>query len=779
MFETGTYKSLPKHVALYEALEASMECANREELLTKIDKSRKRRRDGQDLPPSPPDLDLSKRRRQDTNASGNLYKLLLVQVIAALDISISSDVSVERVGSSFSRLILIGSSFVVVPVAPKMGAAGHSILGHSLYGHTPPDTTVTDSSTPLTTSESSARDSSSESSTRPSRKRCRSLAATMTSSIHATRALVPSRADLLLSRKRFRDFISPKDSVKEGIDTDVLEDIEANATAIEVAVVRDVVAEVDACIDMEMLISLENWSKARQHHKARKTSIAKHVRRKFSKLQHKVGEFIVPIAFQFSFVQKNPSQNVQKGDFRKYTVQAVCQIVHCASGLSFLIAVYLIGERFFGRLFSPSDLGNKPLPISFLGSGLVFLLRSGLSLVAVYRSAFKLVWADVVVNIVTPSLNEGKENGVNILKSIDEGPFQMGMFKETLVKCEEGAFHLGPERPRVYSDLSPEEKNRVVVFIAGGRDNAIDEDVDERLTMLMANLSSTYPVYGKVGPSYDSNILSEYVKDNAVPVVQSSVSSIQNDLYMMILNDMHEQPAQHESVIAQNNVVDNSLSAERATSKEQVKLLINPLYSGSINPLHSGLINTPHIDKMADENVLAPAPTRSDDQILPFVAWVFIGKSNFVLDLHKRQKNLIFHIFMDILHNTNFFKAFTASAFPTKKGRKDKPHVIPYCQFIKIISCHLGRIHNIHQRLASLFHLTKEDFRLGNLKLIPKGKIDEVFRMPILDELISNNIRNALYYNAYLEMVAKHDQKVVAEKYRKKKIRVQATQAKA
>ncbi|GKE14209.1 hypothetical protein Tco_1421786, partial [Tanacetum coccineum] len=66
--------------------------------------------------------------------------------------------------------------------------------------------------------------------------------------------------------------------------------------------------------------------------------------------------------------------------------------------------------------------------------------------------------------------------------------------------------------------------------------------------------------------------------------------------------------------------------------------------------------------KMADENVPAPAPTRSDDQILPFVAWVPIGKSNHVLDLQKRQKNPIFQIVMDILQNTNFFRAFTASA---------------------------------------------------------------------------------------------------------------------
>ncbi|GJR94436.1 hypothetical protein Tco_0266610 [Tanacetum coccineum] len=94
---------------------------------------------------------------------------------------------------------------------------------------------------------------------------------------------------------------------------------------------------------------------------------------------------------------------------------------------------------------------------------------------------------------------------------------------------------------------------------------------------------------------------------------------------------------------------------------------------------------------------------------------------------------------------------------PTKKGRKDKPHVIPYWTI-------LGKI-----RLASLFHLAKEDHRLGNLKFIPKGEKDEVFGMPIPNELISNNIRNASYYNAYLEMVAKHNHKIAAEKEEKKK----------
>ncbi|GJV71487.1 reverse transcriptase domain-containing protein [Tanacetum coccineum] len=55
---------------------------------------------------------------------------------------------------------------------------------------------------------------------------------------------------------------------------------------------------------------------------------------------------------------------------------------------------------------------------------------------------------------------QGKENGVNILKSIDEGSFQMGTFRETLAEGTKGAPHLGPERPRVYSDLSPKDKER-------------------------------------------------------------------------------------------------------------------------------------------------------------------------------------------------------------------------------------------------------------------------------------------------------------------------------
>nr|GEV20328.1 hypothetical protein [Tanacetum cinerariifolium] len=173
-------------------------------------------------------------------------------------------------------------------LALRAFTTGHSSLGHSLSKHTPPDTIDADSSTPLRfvhpslartpwcseaylywrstplstmyppmTYESSAGDSSSKSSARPSRKRCRSHAATVTSSIHATRALVPSRTNLLPPRKRFRDSISLENSVEEDIDTDVLEDIKANATAVEVAADRDVKAGIDTGIGIEFDVGVD------------------------------------------------------------------------------------------------------------------------------------------------------------------------------------------------------------------------------------------------------------------------------------------------------------------------------------------------------------------------------------------------------------------------------------------------------------------------------------------------------------------------------------------
>ncbi|GJW08273.1 hypothetical protein Tco_1570696 [Tanacetum coccineum] len=140
-------------------------------------------------------------------------------------------------------------------------SSGHSISGHSLYGYTPPDTTIADSSAPLRfVYPPLARTlwcSESYRHWRFAPLSTMSPAATVTSSIHASRALVPSRVDLLLPRKGFRDYISLEDSDEEDIDADMLADIKADATAVEVAVDTDVEAGIDVGIDMEVDVGVD------------------------------------------------------------------------------------------------------------------------------------------------------------------------------------------------------------------------------------------------------------------------------------------------------------------------------------------------------------------------------------------------------------------------------------------------------------------------------------------------------------------------------------------
>ncbi|GJT86814.1 hypothetical protein Tco_1068531 [Tanacetum coccineum] len=263
---------------------------------------------------------------------------------------------------------------------------------------------------------------------------------------------------------------------------------------------------------------------------------------------------------------------------------------------------------------------------------------------------------------------------------------------------------------------------------------------------------------------------------------------------------------------------------------------------------------------MAEENV--PAPPRTDEQLVPVKARFLIGKSNLLIDLKKMQKNPIFHISVDILQNTNFFSAFTASAnvpsiyiqqfkntleYDNKTGeyrfqldeiwfklnanllckalgitpkdfanpfvpppdvtkqdtqlfkyyrvlsrgqmltmqviktfftdkaniilptKKPKPHVIPYCQFTKLIICYLGHKHNIHRRPMSPVHVTGDNFLISNLKFVPKGKKDEVFGMAIPKDLIIEAIQNSEYFDKYVEMAVRKTRKPTSEEVGKKK----------
>ncbi|GJZ44209.1 hypothetical protein Tco_0591464 [Tanacetum coccineum] len=55
-------------------------------------------------------------------------------------------------------------------------------------------------------------------------------------------------------------------------------------------------------------------------------------------------------------------------------------------------------------------------------------------------------------------------------------------------------------------------------------------------------------------------------------------------------------------------------------------------------------MNIPANDVPAEQAPAIAPPTRTDDQILPLRKWVPVGKSNYVLDVLKSQRNLIFKL---------------------------------------------------------------------------------------------------------------------------------------
>ncbi|GJS99390.1 hypothetical protein Tco_0820560 [Tanacetum coccineum] len=66
------------------------------------------------------------------------------------------------------------------------------------------------------------------------------------------------------------------------------------------------------------------------------------------------------------------------------------------------------------------------------------------------------------------------------------------------------------------------------------------------------------------------------------------------------------------------------------------------------------------VEYLVRANGPAQAPTKTYEQ-LSSLQWLQIGKSNLLFDAQKIQKNPIFQISVDILRNTNFFRAFSAS----------------------------------------------------------------------------------------------------------------------
>ncbi|GKA24639.1 hypothetical protein Tco_0710672, partial [Tanacetum coccineum] len=154
-------------------------------------------------------------------------------------------------------------------------------------------------------------------------------------------------------------------------------------------------------------------------------------------------------------------------------------------------------------------------------------------------------------------------------------------------------------------DLALNEIMNIQAYDCDAYDSMMMSSYGTNLFMQIYHPRSSY--YDEAGPSYDSDVLSEssslslsrcccdhhdehemhddvqpnhivdshadytsdihmtpydqYVKDNAVPVVQNNASMVPNDAYVMIDNDLHESV----SHTPRNTVVNNLLNAELAT----------------------------------------------------------------------------------------------------------------------------------------------------------------------------------------------------------------------
>nr|GEX55460.1 hypothetical protein [Tanacetum cinerariifolium] len=122
-------------------------------------------------------------------------------------------------------------------------------------------------------------------------------------------------------------------------------------------------------------------------------------------------------------------------------------------------------------------------------------------------------------------LLEGSEYNVNNQGRQFQRNYTRGVVRTGNAGGQNRVGNLDPCRAKpikCYNLLDEEQ----LLFIAGEQVTNFDDDVDDPPeqdlalnTMFMVNLSSEDPIYDKAGPSYDSDIPSEYVEDNAERVV--------------------------------------------------------------------------------------------------------------------------------------------------------------------------------------------------------------------------------------------------------------------
>nr|GEZ37960.1 retrovirus-related Pol polyprotein from transposon TNT 1-94 [Tanacetum cinerariifolium] len=209
--------------------------------------------------------------------------------------------------------------------------------------------------------------------------------------------------------------------------------------------------------------------------------------------------------------------------------------------------------------------------------------------------------------VTVVKLNRGYGEAQNRVGNVNQGHARPGQART--VKCYNcnGTGHIAqnctqPKRPQnseYFKDkmlLMQAQENEValdaeqLLFLAGGPDNAFDDDVNEQPVQDLAlNVDNVFQA--KDYDAFDSDVRDHdqylddtcayqeehvmhdsYVKYIDVSVVHSNASSVSNDTFMMIYDDMCEPITPYVSNSSRNAVVKNSLTAELATYREQVKL---------------------------------------------------------------------------------------------------------------------------------------------------------------------------------------------------------------
>ncbi|GJR65972.1 retrovirus-related pol polyprotein from transposon TNT 1-94 [Tanacetum coccineum] len=137
-----------------------------------------------------------------------------------------------------------------------------------------------------------------------------------------------------------------------------------------------------------------------------------------------------------------------------------------------------------------------------------------------------------------------------------------------------------PQNSEYFKDkmlLMQAQENGVVLdeeqllFLAGGQDNAFDEDVDEQPVQDLAlNVDNVFQADDC--DAYDSDVDEAPTAQTLFMANLSSADPVYDEADVMIDNDLHESDVLSVSHTPRNTVANNLLNAELATYKEQVEL---------------------------------------------------------------------------------------------------------------------------------------------------------------------------------------------------------------